>query len=209
MQRSEASRAQRAWWLVCSLVVAGGCATGEKGRGPSSGVQGDTLHPLAALTPSMQASEEEKAMLIKTNAFRRDRGLSLLRPESRLMATARRHAGNMARKDRFGDTGTNGHVMDGMDSGDRVQWGGYAFALLAENVGWQLGHPDPVHAMVEGWLRSSGHLKNLLSADLMETGVGAAQGKSGRWYFVQMFAKPYEGSRRASARMVAGTSLQP
>jgi len=143
------------------------------------------------------------AMLAQSNQLRRDHGIGILRPERRLMSIARRHAENMARRDRFGDTGNNGHIMDGLDPGDRVQVGGYPFARVAENVGWQIGKPDPVNAMVEGWKRSPGHRKNLLMAEVVETGVGAARSRSGRWYFVQLFAKPYEATRRVTSRMMS------
>jgi uncharacterized protein YkwD len=157
----------------------------------------------AAPTPAMRANSEEKEVLVQTNAFRREHGLSMLRAESRLMQAAKRHAANMARKDRFGDTDKNGHVMDGLDPGDRVQVSGYSFSLVAENVGWQLGKSDPVASMVEGWKNSPGHRKNLLIPEMSDTGVGVAKGQSGRWYFVQVFGKPFESTKRATSRKVA------
>ena len=166
-----------------------------------------TSHSDAAPTPAMRANSEEKQVLVQTNAFRREHGLNQLRAESRLMEVARRHAANMASKDRFGDTDKNGHIMDGLDPGDRVQFGGYSFSRVAENVGWQLRKPDPVASMVEGWKASPGHRKNLLIAEMADTGVGAAKGKSGRWYFVQLFGKPYESTKRVSSRMVTKNDL--
>ena len=109
----------------------------------------------------------------------------------------------MAYKDRFGDTDKNGHIMDGRDPGDRVQVGGYSFSRVAENVGWQLGKTDPASSMMEGWKASPGHRKNLLIPEVVDTGVGVAQGRSGRWYFVQLFGKPYESTKRTTARMVS------
>lgn len=156
-----------------------------------------------APSPAMRASVEEKNVLVQTNAFRREHGLNQLRPESRLMEIARRHAANMARKDRFGDTDKNGHVMDGLDPGDRVQVGGYSFSQVAENVGWQLRKSDPVASMVEGWKNSPGHRKNLLIPEMSDTGVGVAKGRSGRWYLVQVLGKHYEPTKRVSSRMVA------
>jgi len=203
MQGWNGSAVSRRWGAFALTLLLGGCVPAERAIRPDAARPAQAVDPLAAVTPSMQANAEEKAVLVKTNHYRRQNGLGVLRPEGRLMEVARRHAGNMARKDRFGDNDRNGHVMDGLDPGDRVQVGGYAFARVAENVGWQIGSRDPVEAMVEGWKRSAGHRKNLLIAEMVETGVGAAQGKSGRWYFVQLFGKPYEPSRRVSARMVS------
>lgn len=191
-------------WIIGVLAALCACVPADKTIRPSGDRASKApADPLAAVTPAMQANEEEKTLLTQANQFRREQGLAVLRPERRLMGIARRHAENMARKDRFGDTDKNGHVLDGMDPGDRVQVGGYAFARVAENVGWQIGRPDPVIAMVEGWKHSPGHRKNLLIAEMVETGVGAAQGRSGRWYFVQLFAKPFESTRRVSNKMVS------
>ncbi len=193
---------------LLSLVVLGCTTPNQSSKTSIPGTSAPpTRHSDAAPTPAMRANVEEKGVLMQTNAFRREHGLNHLRAESRLMEVARRHAANMARKDRFGDTDKNGHVMDGLDPGDRVQVGGYSFSRVAENVGWQLGKPDPVTSMVEGWKVSPGHRKNLLIAEMADTGVGAAKGKSGRWYFVQLFGQPYESTKRVSSRMVAINGL--
>ena len=72
----------------------------------------------------------------------------------------------------------------------RIQTGGYAFGRVAENVGYQLNKPDPANSMMQGWETSPGHRRNMLLVDVSEIGVGAAQGSSGRWYFVQVFGRP-------------------
>jgi uncharacterized protein YkwD len=68
---------------------------------------------------------------------------------------------------------------------------------VAENVGYQLNKPDPAGSMMQGWEASPGHRRNLLLADVTELGVGAAQGKSGRWYFVQVFGRPLNPPKRS------------
>jgi uncharacterized protein YkwD len=40
----------------------------------------------------------------------------------------------------------------------------------------------------------------MLLPDVSEIGVGAAQGKSGRWYFVQLFGRPEEPPRKQALR---------
>jgi len=52
-------------------------------------------------------------------------------------------------------------------------------------------HGDPSAAMMDDWKRSPGHRRNMLTPNITEIGVGAAQGKSGRWYFVQVFGRPH------------------
>ncbi|MFN0316580.1 MAG: CAP domain-containing protein [Burkholderiales bacterium] len=220
-----------AWYAAAFSAVMLGCATphpSPKASAPAKSAPGKSAPvestppdsaPAASLpapgnvdgapTPAMRANVEEKEVLVQTNVFRREHGLSMLRAESRLMEVARRHAANMARKDRFGDTNKNGHVMDGLDPAARVQFAGYSFSLVAENVGWQLGKTDPVSSMVEGWKNSPGHRKNLLIPEMSDTGVGAAKSQSGRWYFVQVFGKPFESTKRTASRKVAARALAP
>jgi uncharacterized protein YkwD len=68
----------------------------------------------------------------------------------------------------------------------QIKTGGYEFGRIAENVGYQLNRPDH---MMEGWKASTGHRRNMPLSDVDEIGVGVAQGKSGRWYFVQLFGR--------------------
>lgn len=138
------------------------------------------------------AGSVERKVMASTNAFRRQNALTVLVPNARLTRIAQDHARNMARQDRFGDSDENGHVLDGKDMESRIRAGGYAFGLVAENVGYQLNRTDPVAAMMEGWKNSPGHRRNMLLADVTEIGVGAGKGKSGRWYFVQLFGRPLE-----------------
>lgn len=143
--------------------------------------------PLSAVEPA----EVEKAILAATNAYRvkQDRGKLTLEPT--LSKIARGHAREMAKRDQYGDDDSNGHILDGKGPADRAKAGGYAFGKLLENVGWNKGHDDPAKTMMQGWIDSPGHRKNLEDADITELGLGAAQGQSGRWYFVQLFGRPH------------------
>jgi len=137
----------------------------------------------------------EQAIIEATNDFRRQNALSPLSGDVRLIVIAQNHARNMARQDKFGDSDKNGHVLDGRDLAYRIQVGGYAYARVAENVGYQLNRPDPAGSMMAGWRKSTGHRRNMLLPDITEIGVGAAQGRSGRWYFVQVFGHPAPPAR--------------
>jgi len=148
----------------------------------------------------VKVSGIEQKIIDATNAFRRENRLDPLKPSVRLIVIAQKHARNMASQDKFGDTDKNGPVLDGRSLSDRIQAGGYEFARVAENVGYQLNKPDPAASMMEGWKASSGHRHNMLLPDITEIGVGAAQGKSGRWYFVQVFGRPADSPRPAKAQ---------
>lgn len=158
--------------------------------------------PPGATRVSVNAAEQK--VIDQTNAFRRAQGLPALKPSVKLLAIAQNHARNMARQDRFGDSDKNGHVLDGRNIDHRIKVGGYAFSQVAENVGYQLNRSDPVAAMMDGWKKSSGHRRNMLLPDITEIGAGAAQGRSGRWYFVQVFGRPGQPPRQQALRELGG-----
>ena len=62
------------------------------------------------------------------------------------------------------------------------------FSAIAENVGISMGKSDPEDAVVKGWTKSPGHLKNI-RGDFERTGIGSAKGKSGKIFYTQIFLK--------------------
>jgi uncharacterized protein YkwD len=168
-------------------VLACACATGEK---PPAPAPAPVPPPGKEGASSVSVNAYEQKVIDRTNAFRAENKLPPLKPKAQLIVVAQNHARNMARQDRFGDSDENGHVLDGKGFEDRIKASGYPFARAAENVGYQYNKPDPPAAMMQGWKDSPGHRRNMLIADINEMGVGAAQGKSGRWYFVQVFGRP-------------------
>jgi uncharacterized protein YkwD len=146
--------------------------------------------PLEPAPTKATLNANEQKVIEGTNAFRRSKGLAALEADVRLILIAQAHARNMARQDKFGDSDKNGHVLDGNGMEYRMKYGGYQFARVAENVGFENVRSDPAAAMLDGWKLSPGHRRNMLLPDVTEIGVGAAQGKSGRWYFVQLFGRP-------------------
>ena len=172
-------------WITAAALVAG-CA-GPRPSGPQR-------PPAAPAPPSgpraVEVNGYEQRVIEATNALRSNRGPNGLTPSVSLIGIAQAHARNMAQRDRYGDSDRNGHVLDGRDMEYRIRAGGYAFVRVAENVGYQLNRPDPVASMMQGWRKSAGHRRNMLLDDVTQIGVGAARGRSGRWYFVQLFGRP-------------------
>jgi uncharacterized protein YkwD len=60
---------------------------------------------------------------------------------------------------------------DGTGLGERVAASGYRYRFLAENIA--AGQAEPA-SVVEGWLKSEGHRRNLLEAEAVEAGAGYA-----------------------------------
>jgi uncharacterized protein YkwD len=53
---------------------------------------------------------------------------------------------------------------------------GYAFAVVAENIGGGTRSPEET---VAAWIQSPGHARNLLLASVRDAGVGHAHGSPG------------------------------
>jgi hypothetical protein len=161
------------WWDATRVPVRSGAtmpASKALGRfAPSIGVQG---------------------IINQTNAYRAASGLAALTPSALLMQVAQAHANNMARQDRYGDSGTNGHILDGRDVVWRVAQVGYQWSWLGENVAYCYGYLDPAAQLTTQWWNSPDHRANMLGSNYTEIGVGIATGASGRTYGVQVFARP-------------------
>jgi Cysteine-rich secretory protein family len=124
------------------------------------------------------------------NALRQSRGLAPLTVNPLLQQAAQAHADNMARKDRYGDTDTNGHILDGHDYIYRAAAVGYRGSQLGEIVAYNVGYADPLLRLVVQWQGSPTHLAQILNAGYTEAGFGLARGASGRTYGVVLFGRP-------------------
>jgi uncharacterized protein YkwD len=186
-------------FLVCAAALAVLAACSSQPKPAPAPPAASKERPAKPSAPArVKVSGLERELIDATNAYRREKGLETLKPSVKLISIAQGHARNMARQDKYGDSDRNGHVLDGKSADDRVKNGGYDFSRLAENVGYQHNRPDPAASMMDGWKKSRGHRKNMLLPDVTELGIGAAQGKSGRWYFVQIFGLPATSAKQAS-----------
>ncbi|MBS1597978.1 MAG: CAP domain-containing protein [Bacteroidetes bacterium] len=86
------------------------------------------------------------------------------------------HSADMLSKNYFSHTGS-----DGSDPGMRIIAVGYIWQAYGENIA--LGYPNE-QAVMDGWLKSEGHCKNIMSPDFLEMGA-AREGD----YWTQDFGK--------------------
>ena len=135
----------------------------------------------------------ERSIIEGTNRFRHSQGLEPVHRDAVLERAARDFVAYLASTDRFD------HQADGRTPGGRAQAKGYEFCLVAENIAYEFNTRGFTTAaladgLVDGWIKSPGHRKNMLDARAVDTGVAVAQSaKTGRYYAVQMF-----GRRRAA-----------
>jgi uncharacterized protein YkwD len=116
-----------------------------------------------------------------TNSERSKAGCKALKSNSLLKSAAQKHSVDMAKKDYFSHTG-----KDGRSPFDRMTDAGYSFSAAAENIA--AGQRTPAD-VVEGWMNSAGHKKNILNCTYTEIGVGYAKGGSYGTYWTQDFGK--------------------
>jgi uncharacterized protein YkwD len=149
--------------------------------------------PLAA-APGI--SDTGSGIVDHSNAFRNRHGLAAVRPDAALARAAQDFADYMAR------TGRYGHTADGRQPAQRAAAAGYAHCMVAENIAWQFdsrGFTSArlAQALVQGWIDSPPHRHNLLLPEATDIGVAVARSPtSGRWYAVQLLARPATLSTR-------------
>jgi uncharacterized protein YkwD len=117
------------------------------------------------------------------NAERQRQGLPALVYNAQLDRMAKIQAANMAYFQKMAHTIPESQLPT---LGDRARYAGYPFGRLAENVA--LGYPN-AETVVQGWMNSSGHRRNILDGTVEETGIGIARSSAGGLYYCQVFGR--------------------
>ena len=143
-----------------------------------------TRSPTPLTNPDIPSNNNKKSceILEGINKVRKDKGLSKLTLDNRLQQAAQKHARDMAVRGYFSH-----ESPDGLNADDRVIRKGYVWWVLAENIA--AGYRTTQQA-VEGWLKSPGHLENILCEKCQNTGIGVYYDQNSTWkyYYVQVFA---------------------
>lgn len=126
-----------------------------------------------------------------TNIERAKAGLPALTTNNLLNQAAQTHSQNMAIQDFFDHQGEDGKWHD-----DRIAATGYEADYSSENIATGQTTPKQV---VESWMNSSGHRRNILSSEVTQIGVGYyfLENDPGslqyQHYWTQNFADPNDG----------------
>jgi uncharacterized protein YkwD len=134
-------------------------------------------------TPSTGAvgTAEENEVVRLTNAERAKGGCGPLKHDAQLRAAAFGHSQEMAKRNRMDHTS-----QDGRSFTDRIKAAGFTGgSAWAENIAF--GQPSPA-AVVQDWMKSSGHRANIMNCRFNLIGVGAAKSSQGLIYWTQDFA---------------------
>ncbi|MFD6888197.1 CAP domain-containing protein [Streptomyces sp. NPDC059957] len=125
--------------------------------------QAGTPSPSDSAAPSGAPAE----VLALVNKERATVGCPALTVNEKLTKAAQDHSEDMAAHSNMSHTGS-----DGSDPGQRITRAGYQWSTYAENVAY--GYPTAAQVM-EGWMNSPGHKRNILDCDVKEIGIGLAQ----------------------------------
>jgi len=135
--------------------------------------------PSAAVTEEVNTSGIEKNILYYINEHRKSVGLNALTMMQEASAKAAEHSADMAqRRTGFGHEGFEERVK-------YIAARTGAYAAAAENVAYGKLSAKQV---VEGWLNSPGHKKNI-EGNYTFTGIGIAKDDKGTIFFTQIFIR--------------------
>ncbi len=136
----------------------------------------------AATSQAVAAVDFRAEVVALTNVERAKVGCAALTRHEALDKSAQGHGDDMAAKNYFSHTG-----LDGSSPFDRMRLAGYpSNSGRAENIA--AGYDNAV-AVVQGWMNSEGHRKNMLNCAYRSIGVGYAYSANAQWrhYWVQNF----------------------
>jgi uncharacterized YkwD family protein len=116
-----------------------------------------------------------------TNAERKKNGLPALKPHAELSNVARIKSEDMVNKNYFSHTSpTYGSPFEMMENF------GIEYSTAAENIAAGQNSPQEV---VQAWMESPGHRKNIMNKQVTHIGVGYAEDGGMGIYWTQMFIK--------------------
>jgi uncharacterized protein YkwD len=152
--------------VVCAgWVAAAGQGEAKKGKGQD-----------------FKLNADEEKLIELTNQERKKKKLPPLKTSLALCKVARAHSANQAKQQKMA------HVLDGKNPFQRLKEAKYRYEDAGENVAFGLN--VALTDVMEGWMGSELHRKNILDKSFTEIGLGAVAGKDGTVYYTQVFGTP-------------------
>lgn len=155
------------------------------GIAPSKAGTSEPAPQLEVMPPADDVDAMKQDIVDRTNALRREQGISALKVNQQLMQAAQVRAEEMAASGIYSHTRPDGRknatVTDCPYIGENIH-------RIAD---WALQGKSVSEVAVWSWNLSGGHRSNLLEKNYAETGVGLARGVNDNgeacWYCVQLF----------------------
>ncbi|MBB4665247.1 CAP domain-containing protein [Conexibacter arvalis] len=120
-------------------------------------------------------STATSATLCLLNRERSRRGLRPLKLDRHLSAVARAHSRDMVRRGYFEHNSPNGRTPFDRILATRYVPRGASWAL-GENIGWGTDELAQPASLVNAWMKSPGHRRNILDKRFREIGIGIVTG---------------------------------
>lgn len=114
-----------------------------------------------------RVDEGRSAVLCLLNQQRVAHGLPALAEDARLQAAAQAHAADMGQRHFYAH-----RDPDGVEPADRIQRAGFKGRTTGENIAWGVGLSATPARIVDAWLDSPGHRKNILRSSFTRVGTG-------------------------------------
>ena len=130
-------------------------------------------------TLSLGIEDYQKIILKEVNIEREKNHLKPLKIDNRLNKIAVIKAKDMAKDKKMSHTSKKFGATFNLIKKENIH-----FTKAAENIA--SGHKTP-EFVVERWLKSKGHHKNILGKDYRFIGIGKASDNEGKLYWVQIF----------------------
>jgi uncharacterized protein YkwD len=150
-----------------------------------------------SLTSGCGASSEEcvqlKEVVRLVNTHRQSIGVDAMGSNTMLNQAAQRHSCFMAAYNTMSHTG--GPQPEYREMANRVTKTGYQFSRVGENVA--AGQPT-AESVMEAWLNSPGHRRNIENAEFDEIGLGIKSSETGLRYWTQVFGKQQTTAKKGT-----------
>ena len=134
---------------------------------------------------------DEKQTFVLHNRERRERNTRALCAHPDLQRAARAHSKDMIRRDYFSHN-TKGR---GESACERIKRYGYPYSLCGENIAFGSGSYGEPGSIMDRWMKSDGHRRNILNGRFREVGIGAHTGTYKGTQNVTMYTADF-GTRR-------------
>jgi len=166
--------------ILFSLLLLPACVGGGSEDGNVTDPGGSVIPPPAGSDPDPGVADIRDAFLAAVNQARSVSQVCGTTPygpappvswSANLAMAAYLHSEDMALNNFFSHTGA-----DGSTPGQRISRQGYPWRTYGENIA--VGYPT-VSSVLQGWLGSEGHCRNLMDPNFTEIGAGYAVGPFG------------------------------
>ena len=137
---------------------------------------------LTAASITFEITPQESEIFNLTNQAREKAGLLPLKLNSYLMEKAREQSSQMAKEKNLSHT-----IIGSLDS--RIKRVNYPYRQIGENIALST---LPIDSVIQMWMESKGHRKNILNPKYKDIGIGISVAKDGVKYYTQVFGTCYE-----------------